>query len=67
MTKYQILNQSNKILASYATLAECAADLRRRHGVEVMGARAVYKIEREDGERMNEDERAELWCAQMAA
>ena len=62
--EYQVLNQSNRILASYRTLTECAADMRRRHRADTMGARAAYKVERADDRPLNEDERDELWRAQ---
>ena len=63
---YCVRNQSNKVLFVAKKLALCAADIRMRHEVEETGARAVYKIDHVDGTPLSEDERDELWRAQMS-
>lgn len=63
--KYQVLNQSNRVLKTCATLKGVANDLKRRRRAESrLSGSAVYKVERADGTKLTEDERDELWIAQ---
>ena len=63
--KYQVLNRSNQVLKTCATLKGVANDLKRRRRAESrLSGSAVYKVERADGTKLTEDERDELWIAQ---